>query len=124
MNSSNDVFDSGEPEIFRIQTHAHGPVGSLPLTEEMLLSSPSGDLFGMTQNVGMGWNATEAGQKQFLHALSCCQARSLNLLVLGPKVAASQLQQAQAAESSRAASATGAGQPRQGTGVSHPSGLA
>jgi putative YjhG/YagF family dehydratase len=66
MNSRNDVFDSGAPEIFGIQTHAHGPAGSLPLTEEMLLSSPSGDLFGMTQNVGMGWSAAESGRKQFL----------------------------------------------------------
>jgi len=66
MNSRNDVFDSGAPEIFGIQTHAHGPAGSLPLTEEMLLNSPSGDLFGMTQNVGMGWSPAESGRKQFL----------------------------------------------------------
>ncbi len=66
MNSRNDVLDSGTPEIYRIQTQARGPGGSLPLTEEMLLHRPSGDLFGMTQNVGMGWNAAEAGQKQFL----------------------------------------------------------
>jgi putative YjhG/YagF family dehydratase len=66
MSSSNDVFDSATPEIYRIQTHAHGPAGSLPITEEMLLNSPSGDLFGMTQNAGMGWNPAEAGRKQFL----------------------------------------------------------
>jgi putative YjhG/YagF family dehydratase len=66
MNSRNDVFDSGAPEIFGIQTHAHGPTGRLPLTEEMLLNSPSGDLFGMTQNVGMGWSPAESGRKQFL----------------------------------------------------------
>jgi xylonate dehydratase len=66
MNSRNDVFDSGAPEIFGIQTRAHGPAGSLPLTEEMLLNSPSGDLFGMTQNAGMGWSPAESGRKQFL----------------------------------------------------------
>ena len=66
MSSNNDVFDSGTPEIYRIQTRASGPSGSLPLTEELLLNSPSGDLFGMTQNVGMGWNADEVGRKQFL----------------------------------------------------------
>jgi xylonate dehydratase len=66
MKSSNDVFDSGAQEIFEIQTHAHGPAGSLPLTEEMLLNSPSGDLFGMTQNVGMGWSPAESARKQFL----------------------------------------------------------
>jgi len=66
MSSSDDVFDSSTAEIYRIQTHASGPEGSLPLTEEMLRQRPSGDLFGLTQNVGMGWNPVEAGRKQFL----------------------------------------------------------
>ncbi|MEK7780103.1 MAG: YjhG/YagF family D-xylonate dehydratase [Verrucomicrobiota bacterium] len=66
MKSTHDVFDSGTPEIYQIQTRASGPAGSLPITEEMLLHSPSGDLFGMTQNAGMGWNPTEVGRKQFL----------------------------------------------------------
>jgi xylonate dehydratase len=66
MNSSNDVFDSSSPDIYRVQTQARGPAGSLPLTEDALLNSPSGDLFGMTQNVGMGWNPAEVGRKQFL----------------------------------------------------------
>ena len=59
-------FDSTEPEIFKIQTRASGPSGSLPITEEQLRSSPSGDIFGMTQNAGMGWNPAELGRKQFL----------------------------------------------------------
>ena len=66
MTSSHDVFDSATPEIYHIQTRASGPAGSLPITEEMLLHSPSGDLFGMTQNAGMGWNPSEVGRKQFL----------------------------------------------------------
>src|SRR6266567_7837141 len=66
MSSSNVVFDSGAADIYQIQTRSAGPAGSLPLTEEMLLHSPSGDLFGMTQNAGMGWNPAEAGRKQFL----------------------------------------------------------
>src|SRR5437764_932463 len=66
MSSSHDVFDSGAPEIYGIQTRGPGPAGSLPLTEELLLNSPSGDLFGLTQNAGMGWNPAEAGRKQFL----------------------------------------------------------
>ena len=66
MNFTNDVFDSGETDIYRIQSHAAGPAGSLPITEEILLRSPSGDLFGMTQNAGMGWNPAEVGRKQFL----------------------------------------------------------
>jgi len=65
MSASNDVFESA-PDIFEIQTKAPGPAGSLPLTEEMLRHRPSGDLFGMTQNAGMGWNPAEVGRKQFL----------------------------------------------------------
>jgi putative YjhG/YagF family dehydratase len=34
-----------------------GPAGRLPLTPEMLRERPSGDVFGLTQDVGMGWNA-------------------------------------------------------------------
>lgn len=66
MSSSRDVLDSGAPEIYRIHTQGAGPAGSLPLTEEQLRHSPSGDIFGLAQNAGMGWNPAEAGRKQFL----------------------------------------------------------
>src|SRR6266478_6559275 len=62
MHSTDDLFDSGSPDIYQVQTTAAGPAGSLPLTEELLLNSPSGDLFGLTQNVGMGWNPSKAGR--------------------------------------------------------------
>src|SRR6202161_1299847 len=65
MSSAHDIFDS-PPDIYEVQTRARGPEGQLPLTEEMLRNSPSGDLFGLSQNVGMGWNPAEAGRKQFL----------------------------------------------------------
>jgi putative YjhG/YagF family dehydratase len=32
-----------------------GPSGRLPLTAEMLRAEPSGNIFGLTQNAGMGW---------------------------------------------------------------------
>ncbi len=54
------------PEIFQIRTHAAGPEGALPLTAEMLGTAPSGDLFGLTQNVGMGWNPADAAGPQYL----------------------------------------------------------
>src|SRR2546427_6867030 len=54
------------PDIYRVLTKASGPAGSLPLTEEMLLNRPSGDVFGLTQNAGMGWDPRELGRKQFL----------------------------------------------------------
>ena len=40
--------------------------GKLPLTAEMLLDSPSGDLFGLSQNAGMGWDPSQVGRPQFL----------------------------------------------------------
>lgn len=43
-----------------------GPSGSLPITVEMLLNEPSGNLFGMTQNAGMGWDPDRTGDPQFL----------------------------------------------------------
>ncbi|WP_275107244.1 YjhG/YagF family D-xylonate dehydratase [Sulfobacillus harzensis] len=40
---------------YGVASRAPGPSGSLPLTEDMLRQWPSGDLFGLSQNVGMGW---------------------------------------------------------------------
>jgi putative YjhG/YagF family dehydratase len=39
-----------------VATHAPGPSGVLPITAEMLLTQPSGNLFGLSMNVGMGWD--------------------------------------------------------------------
>ncbi len=52
--------------IFDITSKAPGPSGALPLTEDLLLNAPSGDLFGLSQNVGMGWDAALAAGPQFL----------------------------------------------------------
>ncbi len=60
------MFDSGRPEIFQVTTHAPGPSGTLPLNREMLLHQPSGNLFGLSQNAGMGWNPAEVARRQFL----------------------------------------------------------
>ncbi len=62
----NPIFDSNDPEIFKITTQAPGPSGQLPLTPEMLRSRPSGDIFGWTQDAGMGWNPSELGREEFL----------------------------------------------------------
>src|SRR5262245_27032567 len=64
--TESDLFGRSSTEIYRVQTKASGPRGSLPLTEEMLLNKPSGDIFGLTQNAGMGWDPHELGRKQFL----------------------------------------------------------
>lgn len=52
--------------LLTIHTRAPGPAGRLPLTEEMLKERPSGDLFGWSQNAGMGWRAEEMTRPPFL----------------------------------------------------------
>jgi xylonate dehydratase len=59
-------FDSTDSAIYDVNTRAAGPSGSLPLTEEMLRERPSGDLFGWTQNAGMGWEPSALGGREFL----------------------------------------------------------
>src|SRR5438874_6048266 len=69
MSSTTTVFDTlvdGDPALHEVQTTAAGPAGSLPLTEELLRNAPSGELFGMSQDVGMGWNPAELNRKEFL----------------------------------------------------------
>jgi putative YjhG/YagF family dehydratase len=69
MSASAPTFASlVEPDsaLLEVQTTAVGPAGSLPLTEELLLHAPSGDLFGLTQDAGMGWRPAELGRKEFL----------------------------------------------------------
>src|SRR6266511_375054 len=61
-----DVFATENPAIYEVRTKAPGPAGALPLTAEMLRDRPSGDIFGLTQNAGMGWDPSEAGRKPFL----------------------------------------------------------
>src|SRR6267142_2417790 len=60
------LLDSGDPQLYDIRTHVPGPAGSLPLAAEMLLSRPSGDLFGLGQDAGMGWDPRKLGGKEVL----------------------------------------------------------
>ncbi len=61
--SPDDVLGAGQPDIL---THARGPSGSVPFSEDFLVNGASGDHFGMTQNAGMGWNPVELLRKQFV----------------------------------------------------------
>ncbi len=61
-----DLFASENPAIYEVRTKAPGPAGALPFTPEMLRDRPSGDLFGLSQNAGMGWNPADAAGKAFL----------------------------------------------------------
>jgi putative YjhG/YagF family dehydratase len=61
-----ELVDITDPETLRVQTNARGPSGELPLTDAMLREWPSGDLFGLTQNAGMGWDAAGVAGDPFL----------------------------------------------------------
>ena len=47
------------PPPARQRSASPGPRGQLPITAEDLTDRPSGDVFGWTQDVGMGWNPAE-----------------------------------------------------------------
>jgi len=67
MNDSiSTVMGDRSAELYKVITHAQGPEGTLPLTDDMLRNAPSGDLFGLSQNVGMGWKPSLLSGKQFL----------------------------------------------------------
>ena len=61
-----DQITQSDAAVFDIRSKAPGPQGSLPITPEMLLNRPSGDLFGWAQNAGMGWNPKLLGGKEIL----------------------------------------------------------
>ena len=54
--SMKTIYGEESATLYDIPTHANGPRGSLPLTPSLLKNSPSGNIFGMTLNAGMGWN--------------------------------------------------------------------
>ncbi len=69
--SLKSVLETEEPErgskVLRdVATHAAGPAGMLPLTAEMLVQESSGNLFGLSQNAGMGWEAARLLDPEFL----------------------------------------------------------
>ncbi len=66
MASLLDLVESPDASVYELFTTAPGPGGALPLTDELLRHSPSGDLFGWSQNVGMGLNPQLLGRKEFL----------------------------------------------------------
>lgn len=60
------VLEGVSDDLYAVATHAKGPSGSLPITPEMLLNAPSGNLFGLTQNAGMGWEPARLLDPEFL----------------------------------------------------------
>ncbi len=61
------IVQSDDDSIYTVRSRAPGPEGRLiALTEEQVINAPSGDIFGYTQNAGMGWNPAELGRPEFL----------------------------------------------------------
>jgi putative YjhG/YagF family dehydratase len=60
------VLESAGFDPGTVRTHAPGPQGSLPITAEMLIAQPSGNLFGLSQNAGMGWEPSRLLDPEFL----------------------------------------------------------
>ncbi|MEI6862393.1 MAG: YjhG/YagF family D-xylonate dehydratase, partial [Verrucomicrobiota bacterium] len=64
--SRDPILDSGNDGIYALRTTAPGPKGKLPLEPARLKEMSSGELFGWTQNAGMGWSPAAMLGKQFL----------------------------------------------------------
>ena len=60
-----EIVGNDQP-VRTMRTCGEGPRGKLPLTDEALRNAPSGDLFGMTQDAGMGWNPEDTNLDQYL----------------------------------------------------------
>jgi len=60
------VFDADVEMVRRIVTSSPGPSGRLPVTADDLTGRPSGDLFGWTQDVGMGWDPAQLRRPEVL----------------------------------------------------------
>jgi putative YjhG/YagF family dehydratase len=60
------ILDSASDAIYALRTTARGPAGKLPLSADQLRHMASGDLFGLTQNAGMGWDPARLRGQQFL----------------------------------------------------------
>ena len=54
------------PDVDNLRTHAPGPSGKLPLSDDILRHWTSGDIFGLTQSVGMGFDPRRVLGDQYL----------------------------------------------------------
>ena len=60
------VLETDSAAFREVTTHAAGPQGALPLSPEMLIREPSGNLFGLSQDAGMGWETARLLDPEFL----------------------------------------------------------
>ena len=60
------LLDPADDSVYTLRTTAPGPGGSLPLDPDRLRAMTSGELFGWTQNAGMGWDPAQMLRRQYL----------------------------------------------------------
>ncbi len=60
------VLETKDPELLAVSTHAAGPAGKLELNVDLLRDAPSGQLFGLSQNAGMGWDPLRMSGPEYL----------------------------------------------------------
>jgi putative YjhG/YagF family dehydratase len=66
MSAFASLVETTDDSVYTLTSTVKGPGGKLPVTDELLRHAPSGDLFGWTQNVGMGLQPELLGRKEFL----------------------------------------------------------
>jgi xylonate dehydratase len=66
IDTFEQVIADGPDSLYDIRTSGAGPAGALPLTDDILRNFASGDLFGWTQNAGMGLDPRLLGKPEFL----------------------------------------------------------
>jgi putative YjhG/YagF family dehydratase len=60
------VLETDNPGLLAVSTHAAGPAGKLALNVDLLRNAPSGQLFGLSQNAGMGWDPARLSGPEYL----------------------------------------------------------
>ena len=64
--SLGDILESRDEAVYDVVARAPGPAGRLPLDDDTLAHAPSGDLFGLIQDVGMGWEPSRVDADAYL----------------------------------------------------------
>ena len=60
------LIEAADPSLYEVNTTAPGPAGKLPLDPDYLRDAPSGHLFGLTMDVGMGWDPDKLRRDEYL----------------------------------------------------------
>jgi putative YjhG/YagF family dehydratase len=63
---TNPLLETNDDAVYQLISTKPGPAGALPVTADLLRHAPSGDLFGWSQNVGMGLNPSLLGRPEYL----------------------------------------------------------